>query len=181
MNKREVKLYIESYLKSYHIPYRPLNNNGNICSIEDINTLYLFFNLHSIGGVEEDLNFYSDSIYIRSYFSKEVADMACSYSNKSALLTLINHINANVQFNHLISVPRLYLSTDGHNDIALSCSIPYDVFSIGPIECCEFITGYMPEFIEKIAPYIIFLVSNRIADVNELTAAIDRRIEEGWV
>jgi hypothetical protein len=180
MTKKQVKSHLEEYLKSYNIPYRYLNDSGKIQSIETLDTMYLWYDLKSVGGIEEDVHFCSDYLYIRSYFSQQVSERIATFGYKDKLLDIINHINANVDFDHLISTPRLALSTDGAYDVFLSASIKYDIYELGLVECCQFISAYMPEFMEKIAPYILSLVYEQTHDTACLKSDIDRKIREEW-
>ena len=127
MNKKQVKSHLEEYLKSYNIPYRYLNDSGKIQSIENLDTMYLCFD-KSVVGIEEDVHFCADYLYIRSYFSQQVSERIATYRYKDKLLYIINHINANVDFDHLISTPRLALSTDGGYDVFLSAAIKYEIY-----------------------------------------------------
>jgi hypothetical protein len=75
----------------------------------------MWFNVNSVGGAEVDVHFRENSLFIRGYYSEQMADLVKESNNKHELLRLLNYINCNVEFGHIISTPRVYLSTDSQS------------------------------------------------------------------
>jgi len=161
MNKLKVRAHILDYLRRHNINNCLINDNNKIKLVNDLDTICISYNVNIPGGVESDIHLYAEDMHIRAYYSQQVAEACKNSCNKEYLLNIINFINANVFFDSLYT-PRLYLSTDGYYDIAITAVIPYDFFELAPIETCEYITAYCPEFLEKFAFPIIGLIHGTI-------------------
>lgn len=135
----------------------------------------MWFDLKSIGGAEVDVHFRKEDIFVRGYYSAQLAEIIKASDHKQDLLHLLNYINCNVEFSHVVSTPRIYLSTDGAWDVVISATINNDVFSLAPVDCCQFITGYCPEFIEKFFIYI-YMVIKGMAPAESCEKMIEERI-----
>lgn len=151
MTKFEAKKKINQYLKEYNINNRLINDHQRPMLEKDLDTFYLYYDVDAPGGIESDILLYDDYMDVRAYYSAIVANKLKKHSCRISEVTkVINLLNANVFFKALYT-PRLYLSTDGFYDLAITTVIPYCFFESKMVETLEYITCYYPECMEKFA------------------------------
>lgn len=158
MDKNEAMSTLTNYLRTYNINNKLINDQNRPVSVKDLNTVYMHFDVDSAPSklVECCVWFHDDHIETRAYYTENAAGW-CKKSNHIAeLLEVINYINAQVFFSGLFN-PRLFLVPDDC-DIAVNTIIPYRLFEIAPVETCEHITGFFPEFLGKISAPIWLVV-----------------------
>lgn len=179
MEKWQVRKRIVSYLKEHNINNCLINDHGKPMLQKDLDTIYLNYNIQVPGGLESDMKLFEDKLYVRAYYTEEVANEIGMLDSEKihGLRQVINYINANAFFESLYT-PRLYLSTDGYYDIAIKTVIPYDFFELAPIETLEYITAYYPECMEKFAVPLLFLIYKKMS-VDQAIDYIDSNILNG--
>lgn len=145
------KRKLTNTLKSTTLIIGLINDHQRPMLEKDLDTFYLYYDVDAPGGIESDIRLFDDYMNVRAYYSAIVANKLKEHSCRISEVTkVINFLNANVFFKALYT-PRLYLSTDGFYDLAITTVIPYCFFESKMVETLEYITCYYPECMEKFA------------------------------
>lgn len=164
MDKIEVRKTIIDYLKNNNIYDALVVNPEKVMCLSELDTIMLHFNINSPGGVEINVKLYDDRMYVVAFYPDEIPK-ACKKTNSvSELRKVINFINSSIFIDELY-YPRVFISDDGFLDIAMMTGIPYDFFEMAPMESCEYIVDYCPEFMERFAiPILNVVIGNKNAE-----------------
>lgn len=103
--------------------------------------------------------FYNTSLEARVYYNETGQEWVreCG-ENRTELLEVINFINARIFPATGFITPRLYVTEEC--DIAYTTFFDYDMFDDEDTvsETLEFLTDYMPDFLDTVSPYIFSVV-----------------------
>lgn len=179
MSKREKALKaLIGYLKAHHIYFETTLENGTISVIMELKAREA-----PNHRVESSVRFCNECMEVLVYYSALCPQIMKESDHIDELMRVLNYINARVFLRcgdpnglyrpHLLYTPRIYMTEDGCDDIAVITVINYDFYEVAPLETFDYITAFCPEYLDKLTAPIFLTLSSRLS-VREATELINR-------
>ena len=167
MNKQIALEKIRQYLKSHFITFQTDIKDG----VPRYTMIFENCENSPNKAIESCIWFFEESMEVRTYFT-EMGSNICreNKNNLSDVYRLMNYLNAQIwpatndgyggtlYKPYYLYTPRFYITEDDCYDITMTFVVPYDFYSVAPLETEDFITASCPELLNALSPAIFSLI-----------------------
>ncbi len=117
--------------------------------------------------IEACIWFFESTMEVRVYYNEVAARWVKEGDHFNELAQVLNFCNARVFLSScdgagntlyqpsLLYTPRFYITADGHCDICMTTTIPYDFYELTPLETEDYITIFCPHVLERLTYSLI--------------------------
>jgi len=155
MNKRKALSLVKDYFKKANIGYRPLNEDGCLKDMEDIDTLYFATEDDNVISkiVETSIRFKDEHMYCQTYYCQPIEAEDGHGDERAA--RIVNYINGNVSYQMDNLYDRTIVYDEDYKDVYSGSLIRYEMLEKYFTDTMWYILNFCPHMMGDLCYSIV--------------------------